>query len=198
MNTGKRKSCALLNRQSEESIAMAASRLGNPRMRLSARILALAFGSILTVAPASNAFAQGLHKIGTLAISGVTQRPVTVFSAGVQYALSQGTTAAQFSVFTLSKRVDATSPILLASSASGRRIQSANVAIFRADGTTVLTRYELTDIVVMGAVVKSVRSGNTNVLIEEVSLDYTKIKQTVFTSSGPVETCWDRAQNAAC
>jgi type VI protein secretion system component Hcp len=185
---------------------MAASELFEMGRQPPTRILAFALGTLLAVAPASNVIAENLQKIGTLSIPGVTQQPVPVFSVGVQYALSQGTGGgsggaagkAEFSVFTLSKRVDASSPILLANSAGGRHIQLAKIDVFQPALTTVLTSYDLTDVVVMGAIVKTVQEGKKNVLIEEVSLNYSKIKQIVYTPSGPVERCWDRAQNAAC
>ncbi len=126
--------CALLNSPPEKGITMAASRLYERGIRSPLRILALTFGTLLAVAPASNVIAEDLQKIGTLVISGVTQQPVPIFSAGVQYTLSQGAGGggggagkAEFSVFTLSKKVDATSPILLVNSASGRRIQLVSI-----------------------------------------------------------------------
>jgi type VI protein secretion system component Hcp len=103
-----------------------------------------------------------------------------------------------FGAFTLTKPVDATSPTILVITASGRHFQQARINLFELDGTTILTRYELTDVVVMGAMVDSVQADEAHALIEGVSLDYGKIKQTVFTASGPVEGCWDRIQNGSC
>ena len=99
---------------------------------------------------------------------------------------------AQFSVFTLTKIADAISPILLVDTANGRHIASAKIELFEPVRATIFTSYELTDVVVMGAKVRGGKDGEKNVLTEEVSLDYSKIKQTVFTSSGPVARCWDR------
>jgi type VI protein secretion system component Hcp len=183
-----------LNKRRGRGIAKAALGLYPLEMRPPPRILALTLGTLLAVALAGDAIAQNLQQIGTLLIPGVTQQPVPIFSAGVSYTqLTDG--KVQFSVFTLTKRVDASSPVLLVNSAGGQRIQQASIDIFGRDGATVLTNYQLTDIVVMGAIVNSVEDGRRRALIEEVSLDYVKVKQTVFTLAGSVVGCWDRANN---
>jgi hypothetical protein len=41
-------------------------------------------------------------------------------------------------------------------------------------------------------------TGADRALIEEVSLDYQIIKQTVTTPEGSATGCWDRTQNVAC
>jgi type VI protein secretion system component Hcp len=195
-----------LNKRPGRGIAKAASELYVLGMQPPRRILALTLGTLLAVALAGDAIAQTFQQIGTLLIPGVTQQPVPIFSAGVGYKLTgidlDGGVAtigrAQFGVFTLKKRVDTTSPILLESLASGGRIQQASIDLFAPDGRTVLTSYQLTNIIVVGAIVNSVEDGKKRALIEEVSLDYTKIEQTVFTTSGPVEACWDRAHNTTC
>jgi type VI protein secretion system component Hcp len=109
-----------------------------------------------------------------------------------------GTGAATFSTFTLTKLVDATSPNLLVSAASGRVFPAGRIDLYDPSGTTILTSYELSNLLVLGAVVRSVQVGTSRTLLEEVSLDYQRIKQTVMTPSGPVTGCWDRSQNAAC
>ena len=103
-----------------------------------------------------------------------------------------------FSTFTLTKFVDGTSPGLLVNAASGRLFPQARIDLFAPDGLTVLTTYELVNVAVLGAVVSNVVTGTARALIEEVSLDYQIIRQTVTTPAGPVTGCWDRAQNVAC
>jgi type VI protein secretion system component Hcp len=98
----------------------------------------------------------------------------------------------------LTKLLDATSPNLLVSAASGRVFPAGRIDLYDPAGTTVLTTFELSNLVVLGAVVKSVQLSTGRALLEEVSLDYQKIKQTVMTPSGPVVGCWDRSQNVAC
>lgn len=152
---------------------------------------------------ADRAFPQEVA-IGTLTIPEVTQQPVQVFSAGVSYSIpaSEGggrsPGAATFSTFTLTKLIDATSPNLLVSAASGRVFPAGRIDLYDPAGTTVLTTFELSNLVVLGAVVRSVQLGTSRALLEEVSLDYQRIKQTVMTPAGPVTGCWDRSQNAAC
>lgn len=142
--------------------------------------------------------------IGTLTIPEVTQQPVGVFSAGVSYNIptnergSRSAGTAMFSTFMLTKLVDGTSPNLLTSAASGRVFPTGRIDLYDPGGTNVLTTFELSNLVVLGAVVKSEPMGTSRALLEEVSLDYQKIKQTVMTAAGPVTGCWDRAQNAAC
>lgn len=154
----------------------------------------------LVVAPASNVLAQTLQPIGTLVIQGVTQQPVPVFSAGVQYdqpydiECSGGCSTAgraEFSPFTLTKRVDAASPELFWYIANGAHHAKVTIDLF---DPTVLTRYELENVVVLGTIVKSVKDGKQYALVEEVSFDYARIKQTV----GSVQRCWNRIENKTC
>lgn len=161
----------------------------------------------LVVAPASNVLAQNLQQIGTLVIEGVTKQPVPIFSAGVQYAASSGSSftsgrggagKVEFSFFTLTKRVDATSPKLLVSISGSEHFKKVTLDLFDPTQTTELTRYELENVVAIGAIVKSLEDGETYSLVEDISLDYAKIKQTVFTSSGQVQGCWDRMMNKNC
>jgi len=161
---------------------------------------------LLTILPFHRALSQDLQPIGTLAIPTVTEQPVQVFSAGVSYLVSTpagsggGAAAAgvaNFSTFNLTKLVDGTSPRLLVSAASGQHFPQARIDFVGPDGA-VLSSFELFDLVVLGAVVKSTLSGTSRALIEEVSLDYQRIRQTVNTPAGAVEACWDRAQNRAC
>lgn len=160
----------------------------------------IALFALVLVGPA---FAQDTP-IGTLTIPEVTQQPVELFSAGVSYSIpapsggggAQG--AVRFSTFSLTKLVDATSPNLLVSAASGRIFPAAKIDLYDPAGTTVVTSYELSNLIVLGAVVRSMQIGTTRTLTEEVSLDYQRIKQTVMTPTGPVTGCWDRSQNAPC
>jgi type VI protein secretion system component Hcp len=161
-------------------------------------VVALTLGALLATVPVSGAaVAQPLPTIGTWLIADIMQQPVPVVSARVQYTRPpSGLTI--FGAFTVTKRVDATSPSLLVSAASGRHLQQARIDLFDLDGATILTRYELTDVTIMGVIVNSGRAGEAQALIEEVSLDYGRIRQTVFTASGPVQGCWDRPQNTSC
>lgn len=160
--------------------------------------------ALLALAPVGHPFAQELRPIGTLTIAEVTDQPVQVFSAGLSYSTPAATgggaapTKVTFSTFAVTKAVDATSPRLLVNAASGRVLTQARIDLFDSAGTSVLTSYELTNVLVLGAVVKSAQLGTAQALIEEVLLDYQRIKQTVTTPTGPVEACWDRAQNAPC
>jgi type VI protein secretion system component Hcp len=164
----------------------------------------LLLGALLAFLTIEHAFAQELQPIGTLAIPTVIEQPVSVFSAGLSYTITPPTggggaaPAASFSTFTLTKLADGTSPLLLVNAASGRSWPQARIDLFNSSASTVLTTYELSNILVLGAVVKNVQVGNAQTLIEEVSLDYQQIRQTVFTPAGPVQGCWDRVQNRAC
>lgn len=166
--------------------------------------VAAIFAIVLSAAPLSNASAQAaLQTVGTLTIPGVADQPVPVYSAGITYTVPESSGggaapgAATFSAFTVTKLIDAVSPRLLVSAASGGIFPQARIDFY--DPALVpLTSYELTNVRVVGAVVKSVQGAAPPGLIEEVSLDYERIKQTVFTPSGPVEGCWDKATNRAC
>lgn len=143
--------------------------------------------------------------VGTLTIPDVTQQPVQIFSAGVGYSIPASDSGgggprgkAIFGEFTLTKLVDATSPTLLVSAASGRIFPAARIELYDSSGTTVLTIYELSNPLVTGASVASGQVGTTRALVEQVSLDYQQIRQTVMTPAGPVTACWDRSQNVAC
>ena len=186
-----------LEKWSGRAIPMATSVVNPLVIRLPHFMLALTFGVLLVIVPVGDAVAQTLQTIGTLLIPGVTQQPTPVFSAGVKYTLPPGGQIT-FSAFTLTKRVNAASPKILENAASGRHLPQATIDLFKSDGTTVLTSYELTDVVVMGASVDSVQDGENRVLIEEILLDYKRIRQTVFTVSGAVVGCWDKAENRAC
>jgi type VI protein secretion system component Hcp len=123
--------------------------------------------------------------------------------AGVSYSQSGGgpggPSQVTFGLFTLTKLIDGISPQLLISAASGQTFSQAAITLYVPGGNlVVLTTYELSDIVVRGAVVNSVPNGQQYSLIEQVSLDYGRIKQTVFTAAGTVVGCWDRVQNRAC
>jgi type VI protein secretion system component Hcp len=156
--------------------------------------------ALLAFAPVDQAFTQELQTIGTLTIPEITESAVPVYSAGVSYTIPAATGGgsspgpAAFSTFTLTKLLDAVSPRLLVNAASRRVFPQARID-FIAPDQTLLSTYELSNILVLGAVV---RVGTNRVLIEEVSLDYQIIRHTVFTPAGPVQGCWDRAQNAAC
>jgi type VI secretion system Hcp family effector len=204
MNTDKLKSCALLNKRLVRGLSMAALE-SCETTRPSPRIFAITFGTLLSIVPASNVIAENLQKIGTVVISGLTQQPTPVFSAGVEYSITPatgggggGTSRSRFTPFTLTKKVDASSPKLLLDIASGRRIQQVSIDIFVPTGKTILTNYELSNVIPIGSTVRSVQDGNKTVLIEDITFDYEKIKQIVFSTSGPVEECWDRSQNSSC
>ena len=197
MKTEKLRSETSVEKWPGRAIPMATSVLNPLGIRLPPFILALTFGLLLAIVPAGDAAAQTLQTIGTLLIPGVTQQPNPVFSAGVKYTLPPGGRII-FSAFTLTKQVNAISPKILESAASGRHFPQAKIDLFKPDGTTALTSYELTDVVVMGASLDSVQDGKKPVLIEEIVLDYKRIKQTVFTASGAVIGCWDKAQNRSC
>lgn len=197
MKTEKLRPETSLEKWSGRAIPMATSVVNLLGIRLPPLILALTFGVLLVIMPAGDAVAQTLQTIGTLLIPEVAQQPVPVFSAGVKYTLPPGGRIT-FSAFTLTKRVNATSPRLLESVARGRRFPDARIDLFKPDGTTVLTSYELTDVVVMGISVDSVQDGEKRVLIEEILLDYGTIRQTVLTASGEAKFCWDKVANALC
>lgn len=153
--------------------------------------------------PSTNTTAQGiLQTVGTLTIAGVADQPVPVYSAGITYKAPESgggapPVAATFSAFTITKLVDAISPRLLVSAASGGIFPQARIDFY--DPALVrLASYELTNVRVIGAVVASDEGAPAPGLVEEVSLDYARIKQTVFTPSGPVEGCWDRQTNSVC
>lgn len=151
----------------------------------------------LVVAPVSNVLAQNLQQIGTAVIEVELQpQPVPVFSAGVQYEAPTPGEKVEFSPFTLTKKVDATSPKLFKANVQGQRIAKATIDLFDPTGGT--TRYELEDVMVIGMIVKSVQDGKKYALVEEVSFDYSRIKQTVFTPSGPVQFCWDKKNYMPC
>lgn len=200
MNAKKLMTSALLSKWFEIAKRITTSEQCEFGIKPSSSILALTFGSILVVVPTSNVIAEDLQKIGTVVISGLTQQPTPVFSAGVEYSTTPvtggggGTSRPQFTPFTLTKKVDASSPKLLLDIASGRSIQQVSIDIFLPIGTAILTNYELSNAVPIGSKVRSVLDGNRTVLIEEVTFDYEKIKQRV----GTVEECWDRLQNKEC
>jgi type VI protein secretion system component Hcp len=198
MQTAHLKAKASVNQWPGGAAAMATSVVNLLGIRPPLYVLVLTLGVLLATVPVSDtAVAQPLQPIGTLLIADITPQPVSVFSAGVQYTQTPSGQI-NFSVFTVTKRVDATSPTILVSAASGRHLLQARIDLFDVDGITVLTSYELTDVIVMGAIVNGDQADEDQALIEDVSLDYGRIKQTVFTPSGPVEGCWDKTQNTSC
>lgn len=167
-------------------------------------VLALFGGVIFTSLATRDAFAQTLRTVGSLTIPTVIDSPVPVYSAGVSYtrpaeAVGGGSqNQLTFSVFKLTKLIDPISPILLVNAASGTVFPQAKIDIFQADAT-LITSYELSNIVVLSVNVESAPSAEfSTLLVEEISLGYEKIKQTVSTPSGPVTGCWDTVQDVAC
>jgi type VI protein secretion system component Hcp len=185
-------------------INLFAIKLGGFKEFVTPKISAFILGSILGMMPASYASAEDLKKIGTVMIPELTQQPAPIFSVGVQYSTTPssgggaGMGRSEFTPFTLIKKVDAASPKLLVDVASGRHIPQVSVDVFAPNGTTVLNNYELTDVVPLGSAVKSVQDGNNRVLVEEVTFQYGMIKQTVFSPTGAVQECWNKAENKAC
>jgi|GEM_PF-1983808 len=164
-----------------------------------------AAGSLALFLPLGLAFAQELQSIGTLTIAAVGPQPVSVFSAGISYSVPAGSQSAggapetaTFSTFNVTKLIDVTSPKILVSAASHSIFPQATITLFDQSGSAPLTTYELTNVVVVGAMVKSVQEATSRALVEEVALDYQIIKQSVFTPNGVVVGCWDRARNAGC
>jgi type VI protein secretion system component Hcp len=155
--------------------------------------------------PADEVLAQALLSIGTLSIPGITSSPVAVYSAGLSYKFEGGDAASggggagkvSFSLFTLTKRVDASSPKFLVSAASGETFPNARIELLSADGT-LLTAYDLEGIRVLNATVKNALDAGAPALVEDVALSYSLIRQTVPSSSGPVIGCWDNAANQTC
>src|SRR5688572_23550230 len=112
---------------------------------------ALFLGALSLAMSVPQATAQVLQPIGTLTISDVTAQPISIFRAGVGYALlgtgggGGAPEPASFTDFTLTKLLDSTSPMLLVNAASGRLFAQARIDLFGPDGQTVLTSYELFD-----------------------------------------------------
>ena len=150
MKTEKLRPETSLEKWSGRAIPMATSVVNLLRIRLPPLILALTFGVLVVIVPAGDAVAQTLKAIGTvlIPIPGTTLQPNAVFSAGVKYTSPPpGGQIPTFSAFTLTKRVNAASPRLLESAALGRRLPQAIIDLFKPDGTTVLTRYKLEDVI---------------------------------------------------
>ena len=146
---------------------------------------ALILGGLSTALPAADV--SGQSTIGVVHLFG---RDAPVFSAGVSYTLVDGKLF--FGNFTLTKKVDATSPRLLLCAARAERCEDVvEIEVFEPDGTPI-TQYRLTDITIVGVVVE----GETQV--ENVRLDYRQIEQIVQTPHGPVDVCWDRTFNSLC
>lgn len=164
-------------------------------------VLALALAAGMAAAPVNDAAAQSVP-IGTLLIPTLSDQPISVYSAGVSYenyGAEEGGPIS-FSVFTVTKPIDAMSPTFLVNTASGASIPQARIDLFDSTGTTVLTSYELTDVVILNVNVGSATDVTAPAAtpVETVAFEYGIIKQIVFTPAGPVQGCWDRLQNLAC
>jgi len=138
--------------------------------------------------------------VGTLELSGVDgDIPILSFGIGVSQVetdLTGGSAAgrAVFAEFTLSKAIDAASPLLLVAAASGLRYPEALITLVDGPGDTV-TEYRLGQVLVSGVSVGN--SGAVSELpVEQVSLSYSTIQVSVQVgTAAPVVKSWNVAEN---
>jgi hypothetical protein len=71
------------------------------------------------------------------------------------------------------------------------------INLFSQDGA-LATSYELSNATVVSDAVDILQDGTKRIPVEEVAFDYTRIKQSVFLPSGPVNRCWDRTAKGPC
>jgi type VI protein secretion system component Hcp len=153
------------------------------------------------------------EKVGEMTIAGVTgtmnliSDPTgAVEPEGWGLAVSESTGAGgaggagagkvkeEFEAFRVVKAPDSFSPGMLEAMKAGKHFAAATITIFEPGTTTPATSYELKEVLIGGY---QLRGGPAP--IEELSLDYGAIKQTVPVSGGePQEGCWDLRQNKAC
>jgi type VI protein secretion system component Hcp len=146
------------------------------------------------------------EKVGTMTIVGVTGTVNLISDPtgavepegwGVTSQPSSGGAGAgkaEFEAFRVVKAPDSFSPGLLDAMKTGKHFAAATITLFEPGTTNPATTYELKDVLIGGY---QLRGGP--VPIEELSLDYGTIKQTVPVSGGePQEGCWDLEHNSAC
>ena len=143
------------------------------------------------------ALAQGQRSV--LEIDGIPQQiDVQSWSWGVTQTGSAragaggGAGRAQFEPFTVTKRVDATSPQLFVDTASGRHVPRVTLTV-RSSGGGYL-RYTLEDVLISGLTVET----STGAPTESLSFNYGKIEIEVGGQgqAAPVKAGWDVARNA--
>ena len=115
-----------------------------------------------------------------------------------------GTGKADFQNITLNKVIDKSSPKLFKAAATGEHIKKATISVRKASGKGnqyVYASYALEEVMVTGYTTASIQEGP--VLVETVTLDFTRIKVTYTpqkadgTPEGAVPAGYDRAINKA-
>lgn len=99
-----------------------------------------------------------------------------------------------FADVSFTKVIDQQSPQLLVSLVQGTHLPNVTLEVFQPGSSTVQVKYELSDVLVVGATHADPGRNNGGQPLEEVSLTFTKIQVT----SGNVVFCYDIARAARC
>jgi len=143
----------------------------------------------------SPALARELRTVGTFwvpELETVRGLPIVSF-AQLSDAGTRG--AAWLQPLRLVKRLDAGSPLLLETLASGRRLQTVQVRL-HASGSQPQVDWTLTDVSIVEHEVGPVK--NDPAIYETISMRPAKMRMDVTTPSGTVGTCWDWGQRRPC
>jgi hypothetical protein len=97
-----------------------------------------------------------------------------------------GTGAPDFKPLSLTKPINASSPVLMRSVANGQHFPTAVLTVYKSNATKTLVRYRLAN--------ASLGSLQQNGNKENLTLRYDQIQMT----AGGVSVCWDVVQNASC
>jgi type VI protein secretion system component Hcp len=145
----------------------------------------------------TGASGEDLQAIGTLSVGGVTANPVPVFATSYGGLLPPGSPRASLSEVSLTKLVDASSPLLLRALVRGEPLKEARLDLFGAGSTkSPGLRIRLLHVIVGAVDVGS--SPDPRTILEDVRLSFGRIELTFLGEGGPVATCWDVVSNAEC
>lgn len=142
--------------------------------------------------------AENQRVIGVITVDDVilTPKPVRSFRFGVKMTIASGggggggAGKADFDDLTVVRSIDADSPELFATAASGKHIPKVKLEVYQEGTTTVLATYELEDVLVT-VDVHSDAGRPGGLPLEEIAFTYGKIKITVGGNSAG----WDLKQN---
>lgn len=105
---------------------------------------------------------------------------------------------ASLSDFSITKAIDAASPVLALDSARGKHFTEASIEIYRPGTTTPYMTYNLSDVLITlvhdhGAGIVGRQS------LEEIALNFRAIEWEFTPEAGsPTDTCWDQARVQPC
>jgi type VI protein secretion system component Hcp len=151
-------------------------------------------GTIPTVESGSGSV--NARVVGSFFASGLMLKPANVrsFRWGLTAPATPGTGRPTFAALSVVKAIDVETPGIMVHAAASRHFDTATLDVYASGTTTVLARYQFTDVTVSSVTHADPGRPTGGEPLEELTITYHRIQITVGAST----TCWDLASNARC